>query len=151
MRHMTFAISWECIATETASDPTMRLLLDTIQEGFPDDRSAANDDIAAFWTYHDTINVTGGVILYRDRVVVPPSLGDKNTNKNKKCIYKLNSLKKICIYKMGDTNTNKNKKCRPIYNLNSLKKICIYKTQKRLTIIQYKVINIQTIGVGGSY
>ena len=47
--HDIIAISWECIATETASDPTMRLLLDTIQEGFPDDRRAADDDIAAFW------------------------------------------------------------------------------------------------------
>ena len=55
----------------------MRLLLDTIQEGFPDDRRAANDDIAAFWTYRDSLNVTDRVILYRDRVVVPPSLGDK--------------------------------------------------------------------------
>ena len=69
LRHEThdiIAISWERIATETASDPTMRLLLDTIQEGFPDDRRAANDDIAA-----------DRVILYRDRVVVPPSLRDK--------------------------------------------------------------------------
>ena len=74
--HDIIAISWERIATETASDPTMRLLLDTIQEGFPDDRRAANDDIAAFWTYRDSLNVTDGVILYRDRVVVPPSLRD---------------------------------------------------------------------------
>ena len=80
LRHEThdiIAISWERIATETASDPTMRLLLDTIQEGFPDDRRATNDDIAAFWTYRDSLNVTDGVILYRDRVVVPPSLRDK--------------------------------------------------------------------------
>ena len=35
--HNIITISWERIATETASDPTMRLLLDTIQEGFPDD------------------------------------------------------------------------------------------------------------------
>ena len=64
LRHEThdiIAISRERIATETASDPTMRLLLDTIQEGFPDDRCAANDDIAAFWTYRDSLNVTDGV------------------------------------------------------------------------------------------
>ena len=61
LRHEThdiIAISWERIATETASDLTMRLLLDTIQEGFPDDRRAANDDIAAFWTYRDSLDVT---------------------------------------------------------------------------------------------
>ena len=80
LRHEThdiIAISWERIATETASDPTMRLVLDTIQAGFPDDRCAANDDIAAFWTYGDSLNVTDGVILYRGRVVVPTSLLDK--------------------------------------------------------------------------
>ena len=80
LRHEThdiIAISWERIATETASDPSMRLLLDIIQEGFPDDRRAANDYIAAFWTYRDSLNVTDGVILYRDRVVIPPSLRDK--------------------------------------------------------------------------
>ena len=80
LRHEThdiIAISWERIATETASDPTMRLLLDTIQEGFPDDRRAANDYIAAFWKYRESLNVTDGVIVYHDRVVVSPSLRDK--------------------------------------------------------------------------
>ena len=66
-------ISWERIATEPASDPTMRLLLDTIQ----DDRRAAKDGIAAFRTYRDSLNVTDGAILYRDRVIVPPSPRDK--------------------------------------------------------------------------
>ena len=79
LRHEThdiIAISRKRIATETASDPTMSLLLDTTQEGFPDDRRTANDDIAAFWTYRDSLNVTHRVILYRDRVVEPPSLRD---------------------------------------------------------------------------
>ena len=58
--HDNIVISWERIATETASDPTMRILLDTIQEGFPDDGRAAKDDIAAFWTYRDSLNVTDG-------------------------------------------------------------------------------------------
>ena len=61
LRHEThgiIAISWKRIATEIASDPTMRLLLDTIWEGFPDDRPAANDDIAAFWTYRNALNLT---------------------------------------------------------------------------------------------
>ena len=49
----------------------MRLLLDTTQEGFPDDRRAANDDMAAFWTYRDSLNVIDRVTLYCDRVVVP--------------------------------------------------------------------------------
>ena len=78
LRHEThdiIAISWKRIATETASDPT--ILLNTIQEGFPDDRRAANDDIATFWTYRDSLIVTDEVILYLDRVVVPPSLRDK--------------------------------------------------------------------------
>ena len=73
LRHETHditAISWERIATETASNPTMSLLLDTIQESFPDDRLAAKDDIAAFWTYRDSLNVTRGVILYRGCVAV---------------------------------------------------------------------------------
>ena len=62
--HDIIAISWERIATETASDPTMGLLLDTIQEGFPDDRRSANDDIAAFWKYRDSLNVTVTVLSY---------------------------------------------------------------------------------------
>ena len=47
-RHHRHIMGTQVIATETASDPTMPLLLDTIQEGFPYDRLAANDDIAAF-------------------------------------------------------------------------------------------------------
>ena len=44
--------------------------------GLPRCSPCANDNIAASWTYRDSLNVTDGVILYRDRVVVPPSLRD---------------------------------------------------------------------------
>ena len=53
---------------------TTRLLLDTIQEGFPDDRRAANHDIAAFWTYCDSLNVTDGVIYCIVTVLSYPRL-----------------------------------------------------------------------------
>ena len=85
--HDIITIAWKRIATETASDPTiatqtasdptMRLLLDTIHEGFPRDRRAANDVIAAVWAFRDSLNETDGVILFRDGGVVPPYPRDK--------------------------------------------------------------------------
>ena len=81
LRHETndiITMSWERISTETVLDPTLRLLLDTIQEGFPDDRRAR-----AMISPHSgqivtrSTQLTDVVILYRDRVGVHPSLRDK--------------------------------------------------------------------------
>ena len=67
-------LSWERIASETLADPTMHRLLSAILDGFTDKYRANNDAISAFWIYHESLYVSDGVIIYQDRVVVPPAL-----------------------------------------------------------------------------
>ena len=73
--HLT-TLSWERIAAATSSDPTMSLLLDVIEEGFPDTRRATNAGVSAFWTYRESLYISDGVIMYCDRAVIPASLRD---------------------------------------------------------------------------
>ena len=68
------SLSWELLATATADDPTMCLLLEAINKGFPDAYRSSNTKISRYWIYRDALYVSDGVIMYRDRVVVPTSL-----------------------------------------------------------------------------
>ena len=72
-RNLT-SLSWELLATATADDPTMCLLLEAINNGFPDVYRSSNTEISPYWIYRDALYVSDGVIMYRDRVVVPTSL-----------------------------------------------------------------------------
>lgn len=71
------ALSWERIAAETASDPTFSRLLEGIDNGFTDVSRTTVPGIAPFWTYRESLYAIDGVILYEDRVVIPPSLRDE--------------------------------------------------------------------------
>ena len=64
------SLSWELLATATADGPTMCLLLEAINNGFPDVYRSSNTEISPYWIYRDALYVSDGVIMYRDRVVV---------------------------------------------------------------------------------
>ena len=67
------SITWDHLAAETHKDANMAALLDSIHRGFPDScRTTAST--APYWRYRDNLHVTDGVVIYDDRVVVPPSL-----------------------------------------------------------------------------
>ena len=73
----SIALSWETIASETAADPTMHKLLEVVSNGFPDECRTEDSRIASFWIYRDSLYVSDGVLLYNDRVVIPPALRSK--------------------------------------------------------------------------
>jgi hypothetical protein len=66
-------IPYSLIASETAADPSMSKLCKLIETGFV---NYAHDDttISKFWPIRDALYIQDGVILYEDRVVIPPSL-----------------------------------------------------------------------------
>lgn len=70
----TFSINWDQLASETAKDPSLSILLRYVQSGFdgmlPDEAAT----ISEYWRYRDSLYVLDDVLLYQDRVVVPPSL-----------------------------------------------------------------------------
>lgn len=69
------AISWSVLAQETAVDPCFGRLLYLIEHGCEID--ANNPALAGLSPVCDSIYVQDGVLLYCDRVVVPPSLRDR--------------------------------------------------------------------------
>ena len=71
--HELTALSWSDIAKATAQDAIMSPLLQRVEQGIHE-RDPRNAAITPFWTIRDSLYAEEGVILYNDRVVVPPSL-----------------------------------------------------------------------------
>ena len=67
------SISWGMIGEHTHNDPTMCALLDCIQQGFHE-RHRLDPQLKPYWRYRNGFYELDGVILYQDRVVVPPVL-----------------------------------------------------------------------------
>ena len=66
------ALSWERIVKETGSDPDMCLLMESIEQGFLDSKS--NKTVASFWSFREALYNSEGAIMYKDRVLIPPTL-----------------------------------------------------------------------------
>ena len=66
------AISWSLLATETAADVSLGPLLRSVEQGKP----IASDDptLTSLRPICKSLYTEEGVLLYQDRVVVPPSL-----------------------------------------------------------------------------
>ena len=67
------SITWDQLAAETAKNPEMLMLLDSIHRGFPD-KTRHDPAIAEYWQYRHHLHISDGVIIYNDRAVIPPSL-----------------------------------------------------------------------------
>ncbi len=63
-------IPWSLLAQETSKDPVLSDLLSAIAEEFKHDYPS----ISAYMRYRDSLYITDGVVLYKDRVIVPSSL-----------------------------------------------------------------------------
>ena len=67
------SLPWSRIVEETAKDKDMHALLQSVENGFPEcDKNLPH--AAAYWQYRDALYITDGAIMYKDRVVIPPSL-----------------------------------------------------------------------------
>ena len=71
---MIKSVTWDDIRIATNSDPLMSILVQTIEEGFPDTRTNLHQGIQPYYQFRDSLTTYDGIVLYRDRVVVPPSL-----------------------------------------------------------------------------
>ena len=69
--HSTHSVTWEQVQTTTSSDENMLLLLSTIEDGIPEQKHQVPLPIREF---HQLRNSTDGVVIYKDRNVISPSL-----------------------------------------------------------------------------
>ena len=71
------SVTWDDIRLATTSDPIMSRLTSLIEDGFPDGRDDPHPEIRQYHQYRDKLTTFDGVVLYRDRIVVPPALRDR--------------------------------------------------------------------------
>lgn len=67
-------VTWDRVREATCSDDDMRMLEEMAVDGFPESRSEMPAPIHSYYQYREDITSIDGVVLYRDRVVMPPSL-----------------------------------------------------------------------------
>jgi hypothetical protein len=69
-----FAITWERVRTESLKDATTAQLINAIQNGFPCGKKEMPETIQNYWEFRDQLSAFDGVALYKDRIIVPPTL-----------------------------------------------------------------------------
>ncbi len=69
--HSIQTVTWEQVQTATYSDDSMLLLISNIEDGIPDSKHLS---IREYHPFRKHLYCIDGVILYKDRIIVPPSL-----------------------------------------------------------------------------
>ena len=70
------SITWDSVRAATSSDPDMCTLHDYIRDGFPTTAAEMPPAVRPYHRHRDKLSEYDGVLLYDDRVVIPPSLRD---------------------------------------------------------------------------
>lgn len=68
------AVTWDLVRTATGSDESMNDLLNLIESGLPEFRHEFPPHIREYFQFRDHLYTVDGVVLYKDRVVIPPAL-----------------------------------------------------------------------------
>ena len=70
----TLAITWSSIKVATASNTNMVQLTSIIESGFPEFRHELPPALCEYHQFPDQLYTVHGIILYKERTVIPPSL-----------------------------------------------------------------------------
>ena len=68
------AVTWQKVRVTTSSDADMNLLLAPIESGIPKYRHEMAISIREYYQFRDELYSVDSVVIYKDRVVIPPSL-----------------------------------------------------------------------------
>ena len=67
-------VTWDKVRTATSSDDNMLQLLKVIEAGIPDSRNALPLPLREYYPFRDQLSSVDGVVIFKDRIVIPPSL-----------------------------------------------------------------------------
>ena len=70
----TMAVTWDRVKLATTSNGDMTQLLDIIESGFPQFRHELPPALQEYYQFREHLYTVDGVILYKNRIVIPPSL-----------------------------------------------------------------------------
>jgi hypothetical protein len=68
------AVTWEMVQSESARDQTTCLLKKLVLDGFPAEKKNLREDVQEFWEVRHHLSISDGVLLYKDRIVIPGPL-----------------------------------------------------------------------------
>ena len=68
------AVTWDRVREATTSDPIMFALCQIIEDGLPQTKAEYPPLLREYFNFRDYLSTTDGVILYKDRIVIPPRL-----------------------------------------------------------------------------
>ena len=68
------SVAWDRVREATSSEVNMHTLEEMATDGIPDSKIEMPETIRDYHQYRENITSTDGVILYKNRVIVPPSL-----------------------------------------------------------------------------
>ena len=77
MTEVVQSVTWDDVRLATTSDPIMSELSNVIEDGFPPSRNDLNTEIREYHQFRVNLSTCDGVILYRDRIVIPPALRER--------------------------------------------------------------------------
>ena len=69
-------ITWQCVKEATTADIHFQQLIELIEEGFPTQQAKMPNHIQQFYIHRLHLYTVDGVVIFRDRVVIPPALRD---------------------------------------------------------------------------
>ncbi|KAK3704765.1 hypothetical protein QZH41_000934 [Actinostola sp. cb2023] len=70
----TLAITWDRVKLATTSDEDLSQLASIIESGFPRSRHELPATLHEYFQFHEHLYTVDGVILYKDRIVIPTAL-----------------------------------------------------------------------------
>ena len=115
-------ITWEKVEIETLSDVNMHMLLNLIQQGFPDVIDNVPQQLKTYFKFRNDLSTVGTVILYKNRIVMPPSLRNAvllNLHSAHQGVSSMISRAETSVFWPGITNdvNNVRIKCGPCNNM----------------------------------
>ena len=71
------AVTWDRVRLHTASDPHMNQLVTIVESGMPPNRHELPPALRAYHQFRDGLYTVDGVVVYKNRVVIPLQLANR--------------------------------------------------------------------------
>ena len=72
--HTLQSITWDKVRIATTSDENTSTLVNIVEEGMPEFRHELPEPLREYHQFRDHMYTVDGVVVYKDRVVIPPAL-----------------------------------------------------------------------------
>ena len=74
------AVTIDMVQSATKTDASLSFLISLVLSGFPSNQTSIPASCKMYWPFRGELSVHDGVLLYKDRVVIPPSLRPRVLN-----------------------------------------------------------------------